>query len=200
MDINIKGKVLDKAKVDVQTALMLVLLKKCGNIPLLLSNMYEKKLIDLTDDDFGYILTGEGNDAANFILFEGKIPQSTQSEEAVDVALAMMEVYPDGRKTSSASIPQPWRSNKLDIANRIIRFWKAYGYHPKDDMVDAVRRYVDSFQGDYTYMKLLKYFIWKCDGLGESIANGGSSSLLADFLENKSLEPSAITNPFAHIR
>ena len=49
MDINIKSKVLDKCKVDVQTALALVLLKKCGNIPLLLNNMYERGLVNMVD-------------------------------------------------------------------------------------------------------------------------------------------------------
>lgn len=200
MDINIKSKVLDKCKIDVQTALALVLLKKCGNIPLLLNNMYERGLVDMVDTDFGYSLTNEGIDAANFILCEGKVQQSPQSEEAIEVALAMMEIYPNGRKESSASVPQSWRGNKYDITNRIIKFWNAYGHHSKDEMVDATKRYVDSFNGDYTYMKLLKYFIWKCDGLGSSIANGDSTSLLADFLENKSLEPATIASPFAHIR
>ena len=92
MDINIKGKVLDKCKVDVQTALALVLLKKCGNIPLLLNNMYERGLVNMVDTDFGYSLTNEGVDAANFILCEGKVQQSSQSEEAIEVALAMMEI------------------------------------------------------------------------------------------------------------
>ena len=64
-----------------------------------------------------------------------------------------------------------------------------YGTKYTDEqIINATQKYVNSFNGNYAYLKLLKYFIWKDERLkGESV-----QSLLADFIENESSED--ITN------
>ena len=60
-----------------------------------------------------------------------------------------------------------------------------YGTKYTDEqIINATQKYINSFNGNYTYLKLLKYFIWKDERLkGESV-----QSLLADFIENESAE------------
>ena len=60
-----------------------------------------------------------------------------------------------------------------------------YGTKYTDEqIINATQKYVNSFNGNYAYLKLLKYFIWKDERLkGESV-----QSLLADFIENESAE------------
>ena len=66
-----------------------------------------------------------------------------------------------------------------------------YGTKYTDEqIINATQKYVNSFNGNYAYLKLLKYFIWKDERLkGESV-----QSLLADFIENESAEGTTNTD------
>ena len=66
-----------------------------------------------------------------------------------------------------------------------------YGTKYTDEqIINATQKYINSFNGNYTYLKLLKYFIWKDERLkGESV-----QSLLADFIENESSEDTTNTD------
>ena len=66
-----------------------------------------------------------------------------------------------------------------------------YGTKYTDEqIINATQKYVNSFNGNYAYLKLLKYFIWKDERLkGESV-----QSLLADFIENESSEDTTNTD------
>lgn len=62
-------------------------------------------------------------------------------------------------------------------------FFKLYGRtYTEEEILDAARRYVDSFNGDYRFMRLLKYFIWKRDN------TEGEVSELATFIDNDGQE------------
>ena len=66
-----------------------------------------------------------------------------------------------------------------------------YGTKYTDEqIINATQKYINSFNGNYAYLKLLKYFIWKDERLkGESV-----QSLLADFIENESSEDTTNTD------
>ena len=66
-----------------------------------------------------------------------------------------------------------------------------YGTKYTDEqIINATQKYINSFNGNYAYLKLLKYFIWKDERLkGESV-----QSLLADFIENENSEDIANTD------
>lgn len=114
-------------------------------------------------------------------------PRGDQTEY---LAEALIKLFPKGAKKSSDSLSgTPWRGNKKDIAARLRKFFDKYGKYSFEDIIDATKRYVDSFNGDYTYMRVLKYFIWKeekqYDEFG--IYKTNPTSDLADFLENKDM-------------
>lgn len=99
------------------------------------------------------------------------------------LAIDLRALFPKGIKTGSAA----WRGNEREITLRLQKFFKLYGDNWTDEeIIEATKRYIASFNGDYTYMKILKYFIFKPetkmgeDGKGyiEEVSN------LANWLEN----------------
>ena len=96
-----------------------------------------------------------------------------------------MKIFPEGRKEGSS---QYWRGNRKDITLRLKKFFKLYGNKWKDrEILDAARRYIESFNGNYSYMRVLKYFIWKderkMDENGDMYIDPKSD--LATLLENE---------------
>ena len=74
-----------------------------------------------------------------------------------------------------------WRDSKIIIAKRLRALVKNTGITlNEEEVLDATRRYVTSFNGDYTLMRVLKYFISKKDKI-----TGEESSELLSFMENK---------------
>ena len=70
---------------------------------------------------------------------------------------------------------------------KLKKFFKMYGNYTDDDIVDATKRFIASFNGNYKYLPLIKYFIIK----NKKVMDEDDSyhvvevSPLADFLENK---------------
>lgn len=89
-------------------------------------------------------------------------------------------IFPDGKKEGTA---QYWRGGTAEIKNRLLSFFKKYGDYPPEDILNAAKKYVDSFreEGSYRNMRLLKYFIWKKENKHGEIEE---SSDLLSFLEN----------------
>ena len=87
-----------------------------------------------------------------------------------------------GRET-----PFYYRCNKSEIKKKLEKFLERYGEVSDEDIIDATKRYVASFRGNYSGMRLAKYFIWKDDrklGDDEQLHVEALSDL-ATFLENK---------------
>jgi hypothetical protein len=121
---------------------------------------------------------------------------STPSEERlINLAEKLQELFPDGKKPGYA---YKWRDSTSCIVDRLNKFFLKYGPILKKKKVDcsdeaiirATKEYVDSFNGNYTYMQLLKYFIWKNKTTGEEVVRGRvvgeveRQSQLAAYLED----------------
>ena len=108
--------------------------------------------------------------------------EDSVNKRAEELADKLRSIYPKGKIPNTNYY---YKSNKSDIINKLKTFFNKYGVQYTDEqIINATQKYVNSFNGNYTYLKLLKYFIWKDERLkGESV-----QSLLADFIENENVE------------
>ena len=136
--------------------------------------------VELTDDS-KFFLEGVMADANT------KMKSNTE-ERFVNLANKMRDLFPQGNKPG---YHYAWRDSTTVIVDRLKKFIMKYGDYSDEDILDATKRYVDSFNGNYTYMQLLKYFIWKNKVTGGELVEGRlvgeteKQSQLASYLENK---------------
>ena len=67
--------------------------------------------------------------------------------------------FPEGKKEGTT---QYWRGSNIEIYKKLDTLIKKYNFNfTKEQAINAVKKYVASFNGNYKYMQLLKYFILK---------------------------------------
>lgn len=121
---------------------------------------------------------------------------SISDDRITKLADNLRALFPAGKKPGYA---YTWRDSTSCIADRLKKFIAKYGDYNDDDIINATKRYVNSFNGDYKYMQLLKYFIWKNKVTGEEMINGRlvgeveKQSQLAAYLEDNEEEKNVNT-------
>lgn len=92
----------------------------------------------------------------------------------------LRELYPTGRKSGTQL---QWRDSSRAIALRLKAFVKRFKVDFTDEQyIDATKRYIGSFNGNYQYMQVLKYFIMK------SVLEDGmtvTNSQLLSYIQNE---------------
>ena len=182
MKITISEDVCSRHKVSLEKILLILLARVSRNIPSALDALLKEDVIRKDED--GYSVSEGWSDSIDNILVESATNKETD-DRILELADKMMEEFPKGRKEGSN---QYWRGNKKEIAVRLRKFAKMYGGKWKDiELLKATRRYVQSFNGNYKYMRVLKYFIWKVERKQDEEGNQISceTSDLATLLENK---------------
>lgn len=90
-----------------------------------------------------------------------------QSDPLYPFYLQLREIFPKGLKPGTNN---PWREHPSIIKNRFELLKKHFGYELNpDEVLQTTKAYVDSFNGDYSYMRTLKYFIIK-----RTVLDGGT--------------------------
>lgn len=180
-DIHITDKLLDKAGLTLEEFLFLILIDLNTNGDAVTASLIEKGY--LSKEGF---FTVEGEMVVGDILNLTKSEPS--SEERLDnLTTTLMEIFPKGKREGT---PYYWRGNRREIKDKLKKFFVYFGDAYTDaQILDAARKYVASFNGDYRYMRLLKYFIWKND----IKRDGETSSIeqiseLASYIENAGQE------------
>lgn len=98
-----------------------------------------------------------------------------------ELALELKELYPKGKKEGTSYM---WRGTTMEIVKKLKTLVVKYNYTlNKEDILDATREYVSSFNGNYRYMSLLKYFILKSKT--DADGNIEVKSELMSLVENK---------------
>lgn len=146
--------------------------------------LIEKGLISacnstLQDLNKKYHVSTKGREKALELLADSQKEILTREEAIAKLADQLKEIYPKGKMAGTSYY---YRCNKTDIIRKLKSFFRRYGNYTDEQVLDATKRYVDSFNGKYAYLRLLKYFIWKDEVKdGETI----STSQLADWIENE---------------
>ena len=189
MKIEVSDEICKKYNLSIEEALVLIGLKYSSQEIFQKLNK-ERFLLDLGssifEEETKYKLSRKANEVLSCILAESTDVMAKRTTNIEELADKLRNVYPSGKIYNTNYY---YKCNRQDIINKLKTFFKMYGTKYTDEqIINATRKYIKSFNGNYTYLKLLKYFIWKDERLkGESV-----QSLLADFIENESSED--ITN------
>lgn len=137
-----------------------IMLVKTGvDISKLLQTMLEKQvLIRNIHSPNGLLVTENYDNIFSEIILssDASIPKE---EELDEIVKELREIFPSGKKEGTSVY---WRGNQRDIKLKLKKFFKLYGEtYTKEQVIEATKRYVSSFNGFYSYMRVLSYFIWK---------------------------------------
>lgn len=101
------------------------------------------------------LLTKILNDYNNYLSHMKR--ENMINKEFLEYAEELQKLYPKGTRPGSSA---KWRGNKLTIAKKLTTISKDFGVSfTKEQAIDATKRYIESFNGDYSYMECLEYFI-----------------------------------------
>lgn len=181
MKITIDDKICLKHKLSIEEVLIALAVKYGKNLKETYENLLNREVL-VKDDENTYI-TQHWNDVLDEVIVD-----SSGAIDDVDrlrnLAAKMKDAYPKGKMPGT---PYYYQCNTREIMLKLKKFFKIYGNYADDDIVDATKRFVASFNGNYKFLPLIKYFIFK-DKLvmdEEGQQHVSPESPLATFLENK---------------
>ena len=191
MNININEKVCEENNLSVPKALALAAIQYST------TNDYEQLIKEglitkcngsIFEPERRYSLMNKAEDLLTKIIINSDSNVTKRSTNIEELADKLREIYPSGKIPNTNYY---YKCNRQDIINKLKTFFKMYGTKYTDEqIINATQKYINSFNGNYAYLKLLKYFIWKDERLkGESV-----QSLLADFIENENSEDTVNTD------
>ena len=125
-----------------------------------------------------YTLMEKGQQAIDTINFESAVPVKERCNQ-VSLAKQLKDLFPKGKKPGTN---QYWAEGEAVIAKRLHKFYDKYGKFDDTSIVNATKKYIEGFNGDYRFMRTLKYFIYaeKINAAGEQ----ESTSDLLTYIEN----------------
>lgn len=128
-----------------------------GNDNLVAKGIADRNIYDKTK----IVLSNNTKNMIGSIIVDSDKETINREEEFLDVAQNLRELYPKGKKPGTTYM---WKDSNTIIAQKLKTLVVKFGYKfTKEQAIEATRRYIESFRGDYRYMQLLKYFILKTD-------------------------------------
>ena len=128
-----------------------------GNDNLIAKGIADRNIYDKTK----IVLSNNTKNMIGSIIVDSDKETINREEEFLDVAQSLRELYPKGKKPGTTYM---WKDSNTIIAQKLKTLVVKFGYKfTKEQAIEATRRYIESFRGDYRYMQLLKYFILKTD-------------------------------------
>lgn len=126
-----------------------------------------------------YSATEKGIVLADELIADSEKNIVDKEDSIKELADKLRSIYPEGKMEGTSYY---YRCNRADIIRKLKSFFRRYGEYTSEQIIEATQRYINSFNGNYTYLRLLKYFIWKDENKdGETL----QVSQLADWIENK---------------
>ena len=135
-------------------------------------SLIDKGYITNAGDLFGrYTATDKAVKLLDNVLADSSVDDDTKIPE---LATKLKELYPKGKKEGTN---QFWADGVSIIVKRLKIFYKKYGFYDNDIIIKATEDYIKSFNGDYRFMKTLKYFLWS-----EKVNKAGEVEPTSDLL------------------
>lgn len=185
-----------KHKMTIAEVLLALAVRSSDNLQGELLNMQNREI--LVNDRGIYKVTQHWSDVLDELLSDSSGASEKTDEQLIMLAKQMREIFPQRKMLDRLGRPTPYyyRCNTSEVVRKLKKFFTIFGNIPDSDIIDATKRYVASFQGDYTGMRLIKYFILKEDVKPSEDGTGHVEQIsdLATFLENKDCEEEEVIN------
>ena len=182
MKWSIDSTVLDEYNLSMDEFVLLLFLARGNNVQQYINSLLAKKWIDrnIFHPD-QVILSLKAKETVQGILLDSDKLVNGKQDDFEALANKLREIFPKGNQPGTN---YNWRGSTAEIARKLKNLVVKYGCRFTDEeAIEATKAYVASFNGDYKYMKLLKYFLLKTPR-----NNNGDVEIESDFmtyLENK---------------
>lgn len=162
MRFTIDEEILNKYDLSVGDFMILYLGMKSLNIKSIIESLVARGLADKNLFSEGNIVVSDKiKDILSTIVIESDKNVLNKDEEFIELANELRNLYPAGRKEGTTYM---WRGTTAEIVKKLKTLVVKYGYtFTKDQVINATKEYINSFNGNYKRMRLLKYFILKSE-------------------------------------
>lgn len=179
MNITVNEKVLKKYNLTLEEFLVLYLCSKEIDIEATIQHLID---IDIVNRDLynnvSAVVSNNTKELIASIIVDSDKSTIGKDEEFASLASKMRELYPSGKKPGTTYY---WQDSIPIISKKLKTLVAKFGVKlTEEEVLEATQRYVDSFNGDYKYMQLLRYFILKTNK-----DTGETRSELLSYMENK---------------
>lgn len=181
MKLTIDQTILDKNNLTLEEFLVLFLSAREVDIGIISQSLVAKGLADKDLFSSGkLVISDKVKDLVSTISIESDKNVIDKDSEFTELATELREIYPAGRKDGTTYM---WRGTTAEVAKKLKTLVVKYGYTiNREDVLKATKEYVNSFNGNYRYMQLLKYFILK--SIRDADGNVDIKSELMSLIEN----------------
>ena len=179
MEITINDKLLEQYNLSVEEFLILYICSKNYNIKELLDTIIAKGYANKdVFDEFKAVISDNVKDLIADIIINSNKKVINKEKDFLILANKMRDLYPSGKKPGTN---YSWKDSGIVIAQKLKTLVAKFGCSfTEEEALEATKRYIESFNGNYTYMQLLKYFILKTDK-----STGDIKSDFMSLIENK---------------
>lgn len=190
--VSINKDVLEKNNLSMDEFLVLLLTYNKANIQEVKQSIVEKGLADFSVFDDELVISSTTKDLITSITIDSDVKVLSKDKEFKELADKLKELFPKGKKAGTTYM---WRDSTAVIARKLKTLVVKYDYQfTEEQAIKATKAYVESFNGDYTYMQLLKYFILK------SLPDGEIKSDFMSYIENEGQEDELSDNWLTEMR
>ena len=173
--------------ITIDEALLMLVIHNKANLERAEKALIQKGLITAERDDLfqqvGWRLTNKGTEVLDSVIMDSDKEQEPQ-DRLIQLATRLKEIFPKGKKDGTNYY---WTEGVALIVRRLKLFFRKYGNKFTDEqIIQAAEKYVQGFNGNYQYMRLLKYFIFK-EKVGANGEVEGNSELI-NYIENAGQE------------
>lgn len=173
--------------ITIDEALFMIIIHNKANLEKAEKSLIQKGFITADRNNLfqqtGWRLTTKGSEMLDSVILDSDDKQESQ-DRLSQLATKLKEIFPKGKKEGTNYY---WTEGVALIMRRLNLFFKKYGNKFTDEqIIQATEKYVRGFNGNYQYMRLLKYFILK-EKVGANGEVEGDSELIS-YIENDGQE------------
>ena len=182
MTITVADKILDKYNLSIEEFLILYICSKEYDIKELIDTIIAKGYADknLYNPNTA-IVSNNVKEIISSVIIDSDKAVIDKEEDYLRVAKKMQEIFPKGKKEGTT---YAWRDCTAVIAKKLKTLVVKFDFKfTEEEALEATRKYVESFNGNYKFMQLLKYFILKNDA-----TTGDIKSEFMSLIENEDVE------------